>query len=83
MEAIRGVSVDGVLKTLSDRNLVVMSGRKDVPGRPMLYSTTPEFLSYFGLDSLSELPPLELLDDNDAISEAAALESINSAVGLS
>ncbi len=61
IEAVRGVNVDGVLKTLTDRNLIVVSGRKDVPGRPLLYSTTTEFLHYFGLDTLGDLPPLELV----------------------
>jgi segregation and condensation protein B len=82
IEAVRGVSVDGVLKTLIDRSLVVVSGRKPVPGRPLLYSSTPEFLSYFGLDSLAELPALEMVDETDVASEAAALESIQAAVGI-
>jgi segregation and condensation protein B len=82
IEAVRGVSVDGVVKTLSDRNLVIISGRKPVPGRPLLYSTTPEFLNYFGLDSLAELPPLDMSDESETVNEAAALESIQAAVGI-
>lgn len=60
IEAIRGVASDGVVSTLSDRNLVTEAGRKDVVGRPMLYKTTPEFLESFGLRSLDDLPPMEL-----------------------
>lgn len=59
IEAIRGVNSDGVVKTLVERNLVKQVGRKDTPGRPMLYATTEEFLNYFGLNDISELPELE------------------------
>ncbi|MFH1782248.1 MAG: SMC-Scp complex subunit ScpB [Candidatus Omnitrophota bacterium] len=59
IEAIRGVNVDGVLKTLAEKNLVRITGRKDTPGRPILYGTTQEFLQYFGLNALDELPRLE------------------------
>jgi segregation and condensation protein B len=59
VEGIRGVSVDGVLKTLLDRALVRYCGRKPVPGRPFLYSTTRQFLEFFGLQSLDDLPKLE------------------------
>ncbi len=56
MEDIRGVSVDGVIGTLLERKLVCQLGKADLPGRPTLYGTTPEFLQYFGLSSLDELP---------------------------
>lgn len=59
IEAIRGVNVDGVLKTLIEKNLVRIAGRKETIGRPILYGTTQEFLQYFGLSSLGELPKLE------------------------
>jgi segregation and condensation protein B len=59
IETVRGVNVDGVLKTLLERGLVKISGRKDTPGRPFIYSTTREFLKHFGLGSLKELPPIE------------------------
>ena len=66
IEDIRGVSLSsGVLRTLTDRNWVQMVGRKDVPGRPSLYATTPYFLSYFGLASLEELPPLKEIQEGD------------------
>jgi len=59
IEFIRGVNVDGVVKTLEDRDLIRIKGRKEVPGRPLLYGTGDEFLHYFGLKSLSDLPSLE------------------------
>jgi segregation and condensation protein B len=56
IEAIRGVAVDGVLQTLLDRGLVKISGRAEVPGRPLLYETTENFMDHFGLRNLDELP---------------------------
>ncbi|MBD3232130.1 MAG: SMC-Scp complex subunit ScpB [candidate division Zixibacteria bacterium] len=56
IERLRGVSADGVVRTLLDRGLVKISGRADSPGRPLLYSTDEKFLEYFGLNDLSELP---------------------------
>ena len=56
MEAVRGVAVDGVMQTLLDRGLVKISGRAEVPGRPLLYATTQYFLDHFGLRHLDELP---------------------------
>ena len=58
IEQIRGVETSGVLRTLLERKLVRMVGRKDVPGRPIMYGTTKHFLQHFGLRDLSELPPL-------------------------
>lgn len=60
IEGIRGVSADSVIATLVDRRFLTESGRKDVPGRPMLYKTTDEFLEAFGLRSLDELPPIDV-----------------------
>jgi segregation and condensation protein B len=60
IEEIRGVSADSVIATLVDRRFLVESGRKETPGRPMLYKTTPEFLEAFGLRSLDELPPMDV-----------------------
>jgi len=59
IEAIRGVNCDGVLRTLLSRGLVAPQGRLDQAGRPIVYGTTFEFLQYFGLSDLSELPALE------------------------
>ena len=61
MEEIRGVSVDGVIGTLTERELVEVVGRADVPGRPQTYGTTQIFLEYFGLRNLEELPDAEEL----------------------
>ena len=64
IEAIRGVKVDGVVSTLTEMELIMEVGRKEVMGRPILYGTTEKFLMTFGLESLSALPelPEELLD---------------------
>ncbi len=59
IEAVRGVSVSGVLGTLVERGLVADVGRRATAGRPILYATTPEFLHYFGIGDIAELPPLE------------------------
>ncbi|HEY7473153.1 MAG TPA: SMC-Scp complex subunit ScpB [Gemmatimonadota bacterium] len=56
LESIRGVTVEGVLKTLVDRELVRIAGRQEGLGRPLLYGTTDHFLEYFGLPSLDALP---------------------------
>ncbi len=60
IEAVRGVNVDSVVATLVDRRFIVEAGRRDVPGRPAEYKTTPEFLEAFGLRSLAELPPVDM-----------------------
>jgi segregation and condensation protein B len=56
IEAVRGVSVDGVMQVLLDRGLVKIAGRAELPGRPLLYSTTEYFLEHFGLKNTDELP---------------------------
>jgi segregation and condensation protein B len=61
IEAIRGVDSSAVLATLLERNLVTIRGRSKVVGRPLLYGTTPEFLDYFGLKDIDELPRPEEL----------------------
>lgn len=63
IEAIRGVDVDGVITTLLERNLIRAMARKDVPGRPFLYGTTPEFLQLFNLKDLSHLPTLKEMEE--------------------
>ncbi len=60
VDAIRGVNSDSVLKTLLNNGLIEEVGRAEAPGRPILYTVTPEFLQHFGLTSLEELPPLDL-----------------------
>jgi len=59
IESIRGVSVSSsIMRTLTDRNWIKIVGYRDVPGKPAMFSTTNEFLDYFGLERLSELPDL-------------------------
>lgn len=58
VEEIRGVETSGVIRTLLERKLVRIVGRKEVPGRPIMYGTTKFFLEHFGLSDLSQLPPL-------------------------
>ena len=63
IEAIRGVDVDGVLSTLLERRMIRLMGRKEAPGRPILYGTTKEFLEVFSLPDLEALPPLKDLGE--------------------
>ncbi len=63
IQELRGVQSSSVIKTLLERRLVRISGRKAVVGKPFLYSTTKEFLLHFGLDSLEDLPPLEEFEE--------------------
>jgi segregation and condensation protein B len=68
IEDVRGVAVSTqIMKTLQDRNWVRIVGHRDVPGHPALFATTREFLDYFGLKSLDELPTLAELRDIDSI----------------
>ena len=73
IEAIRGVDSSGVIKTLLTRNLIIIKGRGDGPGRPLLYSTTKSFLEYFGLNRLSDMPKLkevsELIESDPSLGE--------------
>lgn len=59
IESIRGVNVDGVIRHLLEKGLIRIIGRKEVIGRPFVYGTTKQFLEYFGLNSLEELPKME------------------------
>lgn len=59
IEKIRGVDSGGVIKTLLERKVIKIVGRMDIVGKPILYGTTPEFLQYFGLKDLSDLPTLK------------------------
>lgn len=63
IEEIRGVNVDGVLKTLLTRKLITIAGTANTPGTPYLYQTTKRFLEYFGLKNLKDLPKLKELDE--------------------
>lgn len=63
VQELRGKSSSGVLKTLLERRLIRISGRKDVVGKPFLYATTRDFLLHFGLQSIADLPPLEEFEE--------------------
>ncbi len=75
IEKIRGVSVSvQIMKTLQEREWVAVVGHRDVPGKPAIYATTKEFLDYFNLKSLEELPPLAEIRDLDKIAGELNLE---------
>lgn len=78
IETIRGVDVDGVLATLQERRLVRIVARKDVPGKPFLYGTTPEFLQMFNLKDLSQLPTLKEMEEMVAAQPAETEPPANS-----
>ncbi len=74
IEEIRGVSVSSqIIKTLQEREWIRVLGHKDVPGKPAMYGTSREFLDYFNLKSLDELPPLSEIKDLDKIHPELAL----------
>ncbi len=78
VEQVRGVDCSGVITTLVDKELIEEKGRLELPGRPLLYGTTDNFLRCFSLSSLSELPPLpkdEQTDENSA--EQISLKDYN------
>jgi len=75
IEEIRGVKSDRAIYTLSEKRLIIESGRKSVPGRPIIYVTTDEFLKHFNFQDLNEMPPLEdfnkgKLEQDDDINQA-------------
>lgn len=80
IETLRNVNVDGVMKSLTDKNLIRISGRKKVPGRPFVFGTTRQFLEYFGLKSLDELPKMEdfssMVEDKGAVNQKGEIEEI-------
>ncbi len=78
IEDVRGVTVStSIMKTLLEREWVRIVGHRDVPGRPALYGTTREFLDYFGLKSLDELPTLAELRDIDSLNVELPLDDPN------
>lgn len=81
IDAVRGVNSDGVVRTLLERKLIKITGRAEGPGRPLLYSTTKEFLRYFGVNSIEDLPKPkeieELLKDKENLPEGVAEEEIH------
>lgn len=65
VESVRGVNVGGVMKSLLDKDLIKIKGRKEVIGRPLMYGTTEKFLEIFGLNSLDDLPILKEFSEED------------------
>ncbi|MCB0637950.1 MAG: SMC-Scp complex subunit ScpB [Lewinella sp.] len=75
LEQIRGVSCDYAIQKLLEKELVVILGRSDGPGKPLLYGTSEKFMDYFGLKSLEDLPkPKEFRDPENSIGEQAPME---------
>lgn len=75
IEVVRGVSVDHILKTLMEAQLVRIMGRSELPGRPLLYGTTHLFLEHFGLKDVTELPKLDELSRLETVRRARAAEA--------
>jgi len=75
IEAIRGVSADGVVVTLLERELIRECGRRESPGRPMMYGTTDLFLARFGLNRVTDLPAIELPSPEQVAAMAAEQEA--------
>gem|GEM_PF-292084 len=82
VERIRGVDCVGSIKTLMDRRLIRVVGKKDVPGKPFLFGTTREFMEVFGLGSLKELPSMREIEEFLASSTATPVESGRSGLEL-
>jgi len=76
VSAIRGVNSDSVMKTLLDARLITIAGRDSGPGRPLLFKTTSEFLQYFGIDDISELPRPKEVEELLAEGEADLIKEL-------
>jgi len=76
IESLRSVNVDGVISGLLDKNLVRIAGRKKAPGRPFVFGTTRQFLEYFGLKTLEELPKIEEFSNFAAEKAIEPIESM-------
>lgn len=76
IDEIRGVKSESALQRLVERNLIREVGRLEVPGRPILYGTTDEFLRQFGLKTLKELPSLDLYEDKDTEESMEVLNQV-------
>jgi len=72
IDNIRGVDSAGVIKTLLEKNLIRIMGRREVPGRPIMYGTSRKFLEYFGLKSIGDMPSLEEFKEQDMVIEGSA-----------
>ncbi|HJL79707.1 MAG: SMC-Scp complex subunit ScpB [Gammaproteobacteria bacterium] len=84
IESIRGVSVSSsIMRTLTDRNWIKIVGYKDVPGKPAMFSTTNEFLDYFGLEKLTELPDLPDIKEPENLNLDLEPETLNEVTAVS
>lgn len=84
MEKIRGVSCDYSVQKLLEKELIMMVGRSEAPGRPLLYGTSEKFMDYFGLKSLEEMPkPKDFIDPDSAIGEQAPIDESVAAAPIS
>jgi len=83
IQELRSVSPAGVLKTLLERRMVRIVGRKEVVGKPFLYGTTREFLVHFGLNSLKDLPPLEELEETFGSGDTSEVTRLAELAGIS
>jgi segregation and condensation protein B len=81
IQELRGVNPAGVVRTLLERRMVRITGRKEVVGKPFLYGTTREFLVHFGLNSLKDLPPLEEFEETFGSGDASAVASLAELAG--
>jgi len=82
IEDIRGVAVSSnIMKSLLEREWVKVVGHRDVPGKPAMYATTREFLDYFNLKSLDQLPPLADVRDLETMTSALPLEEFHDSLG--
>lgn len=81
IEQVRGVDCGAVVQGLAAKNLIEEKGRLELPGRPLLYGTTVDFLRCFGVSSLSELPPLPQKNDDDTMQETTLDEVIQGTDG--
>jgi len=77
IEGIRGVKVDKIVSTLVEKKLIEEIGRKEGPGRPIIYGTTKEFLKYFGLNDISQLPKIEDIIGGDVAEKEAGNKKEN------
>lgn len=73
VEQVRGVDCSGVMASLGEKGLIEEKGRLELPGRPLLYGTTPVFLRCFGLSSLADLPPLPEWPEEEPAQEAVTV----------
>jgi segregation and condensation protein B len=74
IEHIRGVDCGGIIRTLMERKLVRILGRKEIPGRPLIYATTKYFLEFFDLKDLKDLPTPKEIEAMDNLSETTVVE---------